>query len=76
MPPGKIHEIYAPLDGTAAQFYCEDGDKVSENDPIMEIECMKINNRIESPVSGTVYIKCALGEIVSPDTLIAVVVED
>jgi len=56
-PPGMLAgsgEVIAPLPGLILKILVKDGDTVSEGQPVLIMEAMKMENEIEAPVSGTV----------------------
>ncbi len=56
-PPGISTgkgEVIAPLPGIILKLLVKKGDAVNEGQPVAIMEAMKMENEIESPVSGTV----------------------
>ncbi len=56
-PPGITAgkgEILAPLPGIILKLLVKTGDTVDEGQPVAVVEAMKMENEIESPVSGKV----------------------
>ncbi len=56
-PPGILTgkgEVIAPLPGIILKLLVKKGDAVNEGQPVAIMEAMKMENEIESPVSGTV----------------------
>lgn len=47
-------QIKAPLPGTVVEVKINKGDSIKEGDLLLLIEAMKMENEINSPVSGTV----------------------
>lgn len=66
-----VTEVLASLSGQMMMQYFDDGDTVEEGDPIAEIECMKVFNRILAPCKGVIINMCALGEYTEPETVVA-----
>jgi len=48
-------EIYAQIPGLISQFIVKEGDKIKVNQKLFILEAMKMENEINSPISGTVY---------------------
>ena len=48
---GKIH---AQIPGLVSQFFVKKGDKVKVSQKLFILEAMKMENEIDSPVSGTI----------------------
>jgi biotin carboxyl carrier protein len=53
-PAGAGTPIKAPLPGTIIELKVNVGDKVNQGDVVLVLEAMKMQNNIESEVSGTV----------------------
>jgi biotin carboxyl carrier protein len=63
--------VSSAMPGTAACFYFDDGDTVQANEPIAEIEAMKVFVRVESPFTGSIKYLVELGEMVGQGSPIA-----
>ncbi|MCK4505307.1 MAG: acetyl-CoA carboxylase biotin carboxyl carrier protein subunit [Candidatus Aegiribacteria sp.] len=48
-------DVLAPLPGIILKLLVKKGDKVSEGQPVAIMEAMKMENEIESPITGTVH---------------------
>ena len=48
-------EIYAQIPGLISQFIVKEGDKITVDQKLFILEAMKMENEINSPISGTVY---------------------
>jgi acetyl-CoA carboxylase carboxyltransferase component len=66
LPPGSIHAVTAPLDGTVVSVPVAGGDVVKRGTPIAIIESMKMEHVVSSPAAGSV-----LSLFVEPGTLVA-----
>jgi acetyl-CoA carboxylase carboxyltransferase component len=66
LPPGSIHAITAPLDGTVVSVPVAGGDVVEQGTPIAIIESMKMEHVVPSPAAGSV-----VSLSVEPGTLVA-----
>ena len=63
-------------DGTLTKWLVEEGDEISEGQPLVEIETAKINSELESPASGVVaHIMADEGSLVKVGELVAVIAE-
>ena len=64
-------EIYAQIPGLVSQIFVKKGDKVKVNQKLFILEAMKMENEIDSPVSGTIdYIHCKVGDKVEKGNII------
>ncbi len=64
-------------EGTIVQWLKAVGDRVTEDEPLAEVESEKVEETLESPATGTlVEILVAEGENVEVRTLIAVIETD
>ena len=57
-------KVLAPIFGTLALFYAEEGASVEKGDVLAEIEAMKTFYRVESPASGVLHWRYSLGEVI------------
>ena len=48
-------EIYAQIPGLLSKIFVKKGDKIQVNQKLFILEAMKMENEIDSPVSGTVH---------------------
>jgi biotin carboxyl carrier protein len=69
----KTVALYAEMTGSVAQFHIEDGQRVEKDETVVDVECMKSYYPLHAPVSGTVRYRVALGDLVNPDDLVAVI---
>ncbi|KLI76743.1 MULTISPECIES: acetyl-CoA carboxylase biotin carboxyl carrier protein subunit [Lacticaseibacillus] len=58
-PSGEGEVVTAPMPGTVTKILVKAGDAVTENQPLMILEAMKMENEIVAPKAGTV------GEIIA-----------
>jgi acetyl-CoA/propionyl-CoA carboxylase biotin carboxyl carrier protein len=74
---GGSGEVHAPMQGTVIGYAVEPGARVSEGDPIVTLEAMKMENTLRAPVSGTVSSTGTTpGTVVQPGALLAVIDPD
>ena len=65
---GKIH---AQIPGLVSQIFVKKGDKVKVSQKLFILEAMKMENEIDSPVSGTIdHIHCKAGDKVEKGNII------
>ena len=75
----KIYEVVMPKLGmimTQAQlaaWHVEEGDWVNKDDPLFDFESDKSTITIEAPMSGTVHLVSAVGEIVPVKKTVAII---
>ena len=63
-------------DGTLTKWLVNEGDEITEGQPLVEVETAKINSELESPASGIVsHIMAAEGSLVKVGALVAVIGE-
>ena len=69
-------EVYAPLPGKVVKFLVEEGAKVEEDEPILEIEALKMKMPVVAPCDGVVT-KCCVkpGQEIERDTVLAIIGE-
>lgn len=65
------HQILSELTGTVAICYAESGCDLQEGDPILELECMKLLTRVNSPAHGKLNLKVSLGDFVTEGEILA-----
>ena len=53
-PPVETRSIAAPMPGIVLRYVVEVGQKVTEGDPVVVLEAMKMENILPSPVEGVV----------------------
>lgn len=66
--PSKPGDVSTPMPGRVVKILVSEGNQVSEGDPLIVIEAMKMENRVTAPIAGTV--KAVLvkeGETVNSD---------
>ena len=64
-------EIHAQIPGLVSQIFVKKGDKVKVNQKLFILEAMKMENEIDSPVSGTIdNIHCKVGDKVEQGNII------
>jgi len=74
---GTAGELHAPMQGTVIGYAVEPGARVTEGDPVVTLEAMKMENTLRAPVTGTVTSTgTAPGTVVQPGALLAVIEPD
>lgn len=66
--PSQPGDVVTPMPGRVVKVMVSQGDKVKAGDPLLVVEAMKMENRVQAPTAGTVgmiYVK--EGDEVSPD---------
>lgn len=65
--PASADALTAPMPGTILKINVNVGDTVTENQPVMILEAMKMENEIVAPTAGTVTgIHVQQGQMVNP----------
>ena len=74
-PTGEGEVVTAPMPGTVTKILVKDGDAVTENQPLMILEAMKMENEIVAPKAGTIgHVFATLNQNVnSGDNLISII---
>ncbi|GAV18796.1 acetyl-CoA carboxylase biotin carboxyl carrier protein subunit [Lacticaseibacillus paracasei] len=74
-PTGEGEVVTAPMPGTVTKILVKDGDTVTENQPLMILEAMKMENEIVAPKAGTIgQVFATLNQNVnSGDNLISII---
>ncbi len=71
---GSSGEVVAPMQGTVIGYAVEPGARVSEGDPVVTLEAMKMENTLRAPIAGTVSSTGTTpGTVVQPGALLAVI---
>lgn len=71
---GAAHpEVRSPMPGTVVAVPVASGTAVAAGDTVAVVEAMKMEHRLVAPISGTVTVTVAPGDIVKLDQLVAVV---
>ncbi|WP_338712694.1 acetyl-CoA carboxylase biotin carboxyl carrier protein subunit [Lacticaseibacillus paracasei] len=72
---GEGEVVTAPMPGTVTKILVKDGDAVTENQPLMILEAMKMENEIVAPKAGTIgQVSATLNQNVnSGDNLISII---
>ena len=66
--PTNPGDVTTPMPGRVVKILVKQGDQVSTGDPLLVIEAMKMENRIQAPIDGSVIaIHVKEGENVNPD---------
>ena len=66
--------VEAPIVGKVLRVNVNSGDKVEEGDVVCEIESMKMENPIMSPVSGVINdMKVSPGQVVKAGEVLAII---
>ncbi len=64
-------EVVAPMVGKVVKILVEKGQEVSEDDPVLMLEAMKVEMPVVAPEDGTVLdIKVAEGDTVEGDQVL------
>jgi len=64
-------EVCSLIPGTIKTILVEEGQEISEGDPLIKLEAMKMLNTISSPVNGTVKkIHVDVGQLVNKDMVL------
>ncbi len=69
-------EVKSEIDSVVTQYEVEDGERVQAGDNVMMLEVMKMQNYVESPVSGRIRFVAQLGDTVAAGDLLFTVEED
>lgn len=74
-PTGEGEVVTAPMPGKVTKILVKDGDAVTENQPLMILEAMKMENEIVAPKAGTIgQVLATLNQNVnSGDNLISII---
>lgn len=74
-PTGEGEVVTAPMPGKVTKILVKDGDAVTENQPLMILEAMKMENEIVAPKAGTIgQVFATLNQNVnSGDNLISII---
>ncbi len=73
-PPVETRSIAAPMPGIVLRYVVEVGQKVTEGDPVVVLEAMKMENILPSPVEGVVNaLPLQEGATVSTGDVLAVI---
>lgn len=62
---------FSMTEGLLAEWMAEDGAQVTEGEPLYSLESDKSVQEVESPATGTLRIKAAIGETYPVGTLLA-----
>jgi len=66
--PSQAGDVTTPMPGRVIKVLVAQGDKVKTGDPLLVVEAMKMENRVQAPIAGkvgTIYVK--EGDEVNPD---------
>lgn len=66
--PSQPGDVVTPMPGRVVKVLVSQGDRVKAGDPLLVVEAMKMENRVQAPTAGTVgviYVK--EGDEVNPD---------
>ncbi len=67
-------DIMAPMVGKVVKILVNEGDQVSEDDPVIMIEAMKVEMPVVAPENGTIKeIKVKEGDTVEGDAILMVI---
>ncbi|MGP6171196.1 acetyl/propionyl/methylcrotonyl-CoA carboxylase subunit alpha [Microbacterium sp. A204] len=69
-------EARAPMPGSVVAVHVSDGVRVSQGDPLVSIEAMKMEHPVLAPHDGTVHLLVAVGDQVRRDQAVATVTAD
>jgi biotin carboxyl carrier protein len=71
---GVKHLVKAPMRGTVVRVHVKADDKIEKGKVLLVLETMKMENAIESPVSGIVKnVRVSEGEAVDADTVLIMI---
>ena len=66
--PTKPGDVTTPMPGRVVKIFVNPGDQISVGDPLLVVEAMKMENRVQAPIAGTVSaIHVKEGDEVNPD---------
>lgn len=66
--PSQPGDVVTPMPGRVVKILVNQGDTVQAGDPLLVVEAMKMENRVQAPISGTVATLYAKeGDEVNPD---------
>ncbi len=68
--PADPKQVLSAIPGTVRQIFAKEGKKIEEGEILLELEAMKMYNKILAPMSGiikTIHVKT--GERIPKDTL-------
>lgn len=63
--------VEAPISGILLSWHVEEGQQVSEGDPIAIMEAMKMETPLYAPCAGRITLRAAAGEMVTAGTMLA-----
>ncbi len=67
-------QIKPPMPGKVVEIHVQEGDDISEGDPLLVLEAMKMQNDLKSPVTGKVTsVKVSEGQNVEASTVMLVI---
>lgn len=67
----NVRKIFTSIPGTVVEIFVEKGQSVKKGDDLIILDAMKMNTRIQSPVSGTIkFINIKKGQCVPKGRLI------
>ncbi|MBN2747446.1 MAG: acetyl-CoA carboxylase biotin carboxyl carrier protein subunit [Bacteroidales bacterium] len=70
----KASDVTAFIPGTIREMFVKEGDKVEKGQILLILEAMKMNNRLEAPMTGVVkQMLVKTGDIVSKNQILVVV---
>lgn len=61
---------FTMTEGQIAEWLANDGDQVSEGQPLFAVEADKSTNEVDSPATGTLRIEAEVGEMYEVGTVI------
>ena len=66
--PSQPGDVTTPMPGRVVKVFVNEGDQVESGDPLLVVEAMKMENRVQAPIAGTVSaIHVREGDEVNPD---------
>ncbi|MCA9471919.1 MAG: sodium-extruding oxaloacetate decarboxylase subunit alpha [Nitrospirales bacterium] len=66
--PSQPGDVTTPMPGRVVKVFVSEGDTVESGDPLLVVEAMKMENRIQAPIAGSVSaIHVQEGDEVNPD---------
>ncbi len=66
--PTQPGDVTTPMPGRVVKVFVSEGDTVKQGDPLLVVEAMKMENRVQAPIAGTVSsVHVQEGDEVNPD---------
>ena len=68
--------VSSPMPGTIVAVHAADGDHVDAGDPVLSVEAMKMEHQVLAPISGTLSLAVATGDVVRAGSTLATVLAE